>query len=206
MLEFEVKNQKIKRTDNFEVVADSRNYLKAHFTFSDEWIGDITAIFGVGDEYYCVILEDGECIVPWEVIKPYGFSVSVVCDDRITADYTIVKVEKSGFTEGGTPKAPTPDVYNQIINSVKAPYIGENGNWFVWDSQMKTFVDTGVFATGPEGPRGIQGTPGVRGEKGETGAVGADGYTPQRGIDYWTDEDKTEIKGYVDEAILGGAW
>lgn len=33
-----------------------------------------------------------------------------------------------------------------------------------------------------------------------------DGYTPQRGTDYWTDEDIAEIKRYVDEAILGGAW
>ena len=29
---------------------------------------------------------------------------------------------------------------------------------------------------------------------------------PVRGKDYWTDEDKSEIKSYVDEAILGGAW
>ena len=35
---------------------------------------------------------------------------------------------------------------------------------------------------------------------------GKDGATPKRGEDYWTDEDKAEIKGYVDEAILGGAW
>lgn len=35
---------------------------------------------------------------------------------------------------------------------------------------------------------------------------GNNGYTPQKGKDYWTEEDKTEIKGYVDEAILGGAW
>lgn len=30
--------------------------------------------------------------------------------------------------------------------------------------------------------------------------------TPVRGEDYWTDEDIAEIKAYVDEAILGGAW
>jgi len=30
--------------------------------------------------------------------------------------------------------------------------------------------------------------------------------TPQRGTDYWTEEDKAEIKSYVDEAILGGEW
>lgn len=35
---------------------------------------------------------------------------------------------------------------------------------------------------------------------------GKDGYTPVRGTDYWTDADKAEIKSYVDEAILGGAW
>ena len=32
------------------------------------------------------------------------------------------------------------------------------------------------------------------------------GSTPVRGTDYWTDEDIAEIKAYVDEAILGGAW
>lgn len=33
-----------------------------------------------------------------------------------------------------------------------------------------------------------------------------DGYSPVRGIDYWTDADIAQIKGYVDEAILGGKW
>lgn len=35
---------------------------------------------------------------------------------------------------------------------------------------------------------------------------GKDGDTPIKGTDYWTNEDKAEIKSYVDEAILGGAW
>ena len=35
---------------------------------------------------------------------------------------------------------------------------------------------------------------------------GADGKTPVRGTDYWTAADIAQIKGYVDEAILGGAW
>lgn len=38
------------------------------------------------------------------------------------------------------------------------------------------------------------------------GKNGVDGYTPQRGVDYWTPEDIAEIKSYVDDAILGGAW
>ena len=32
------------------------------------------------------------------------------------------------------------------------------------------------------------------------------GYTPVKGTDYWTEADKQEIKSYVDNAILGGAW
>lgn len=35
---------------------------------------------------------------------------------------------------------------------------------------------------------------------------GADGKTPVRGTDYWTSSDIAEIKSYVDDAILGGAW
>ena len=35
---------------------------------------------------------------------------------------------------------------------------------------------------------------------------GKDGYSPVRDTDYWTESDKAEIKSYVDEAILGGAW
>ena len=68
------------------------------------------------------------------------------------------------------------------------PYIGANGNWFIGDT------DTGVKA---------------QGDKGDTGAAGkngSDGKTPVRGTDYWTEADKTEIKSYVDEAIVNGAW
>lgn len=42
--------------------------------------------------------------------------------------------------------------------------------------------------------------------KGDKGDPGEDGYTPVRGTDYWTAEDIAAIKGYVDTAILGGAW
>ena len=55
----------------------------------------------------------------------------------------------------------------------------------------------------------IQLTPGPKGDKGDTGSkgdTGDPGYSPVRGTDYWTDADKAEIKAYVDEAILGGAW
>lgn len=59
---------------------------------------------------------------------------------------------------------------------------------------------------GEQGDKGEQGEKGDKGDKGDTGDNGEAGYTPLRGTDYWTDADKAEIKAYVDEAILGGAW
>ena len=38
------------------------------------------------------------------------------------------------------------------------------------------------------------------------GEKGDPGKTPVRGTDYWTAADIAEIKSYVDDAILGGAW
>lgn len=72
--------------------------------------------------------------------------------------------------------------------------------------------------TGPQGEKGEQGEQGIQGLQGEQGEKGADGakgdkgdtgeagYSPVRGTDYWTEADKAEIKAYVDEAILNGAW
>lgn len=167
MLKFNIQNQTITRTDDFSVVGDSKNYLIASFSFSDEWTGPITAIFDYGGHAYCVILkEDNTCTVPWEVIKPPYFTVSVFCGDLITANVVSVGVEKSGYKEGETPAPPTPDVYTQILSSVKAPYIGDNGNWHVYDAESKTFIDTNI--------------------KAEANA-------PQKGTDYWTPEDEAKL-------------
>lgn len=61
-------------------------------------------------------------------------------------------------------------------------------------------------AAGPAGPKGEKGDTGETGTRGPRGLQGENGYTPVRGTDYWTPEDIAEIKNYVDEAILGGAW
>lgn len=62
------------------------------------------------------------------------------------------------------------------------------------------------------------GVPVIQGEKGEDGKMsfedlteeqkaslkgetGASGYTPVKGVDYFTEEDKNEIKTYIDEQL-----
>lgn len=81
------------------------------------------------------------------------------------------------------------------ILKVKNPTTGE------WEE-----IAAIVGPTGPAGPQGIQGEKGDTGPAGADGADGVDGYTPQYGIDYWTSADIEEIKSYVDEALLKGAW
>lgn len=44
------------------------------------------------------------------------------------------------------------------------------------------------------------------GGSGSWPAAPSGGGAPVRGTDYWTAEDIAEIKSYVDDAILGGAW
>ena len=114
---FNVYKQKIKRTDTQQIVSDSRNYLHAAITFSDDdWIGIKTAVFKNGDVVKHAVLDDNnECLVPWEVIKPGILHVSVFCGDLITADTATVYINESGYEDGGIPEDPSPTVYEQII-------------------------------------------------------------------------------------------
>lgn len=55
---------------------------------------------------------------------------------------------------------------------------------------------------GDQGERGLQGIPGVKGETGARGADGKDGETPEKGVDYFTNEDKAEMVEETKNAVL----
>lgn len=118
ILTFNVEKQLIKRTDCEMPVANSENYLYAQFSFSNEWLGAKTAIFNNGTPYSVILDENNECLVPWEVITTQGFSVSVFCGQRITANTSFVKVLPSGYIEGQTPQPPSPTVYDQLQDDI----------------------------------------------------------------------------------------
>ena len=54
---------------------------------------------------------------------------------------------------------------NNTENEALTPYIGENGNWWIGDT------DTNVSATGPKGDKGDAGKDGAAGANGENGAA-----------------------------------
>ena len=98
------------------------------------------------------------------------------------------------------------DVYEKILDSLKTPYIGENGNWYEWNVESQSFVDTGVSAYGTKGDKGDKGDKGADGVNGEKGA---DGYTPIKGTDYFTQSDKDELVNDVLSSLptwTGGAY
>lgn len=49
--------------------------------------------------------------------------------------------------------------------AVKTPYVGDNENWYVWDTVTGAFKDSGVSS------RGVKGDKGDKGNKGDTGAA-----------------------------------
>ena len=117
-LNFEIENQIITRTDSFQPVAKSQNYLKASFTFSEDWgSDDKIAIFKTGGKSYEVILDaEGECVVPWEALTRVGnVYVSAYSGDRVTASVAKVPIIKTGYVDDPTStEDPSIDIYQQL--------------------------------------------------------------------------------------------
>lgn len=96
---FDVKNQILVRTDANNIVADSKNYLRAIFNFSSDWQGKTkTATFKSNNLVYSQILDESDsCDVPWEVINSGYMEVSVFGGDLITTNPVLVKIISSGY-------------------------------------------------------------------------------------------------------------
>lgn len=90
---------------------------------------------------------------------------------------------------------------------------GEKGDTGAQGPQGEQGIQGEPGKDGKDGAQGIQGEQGVPGQdgkdgvdgkdgaQGEPGKDGEDGYTPIKGTDYWTEEDKNEIQGYVETSV-----
>lgn len=115
----------------------------------------------------------------------------------------VVKTRIAASLEGTEGEAPGPaDSFVQtVINAAaqaeaaveKMPSIGENGNWHAWDAAAGAYVDTGKPSKGKDGEDGY--TP-QKGVDYFDGKDGEDGYTPVKGKDYFDgDPGYTPVKG-----------
>lgn len=104
-----------------ETAEGTREYLKAEFSFSEEWDGMTkTAFFRGAGNTYSQLLKDDACTVPTEALAAPGWvGVSV----SGTLGETIITTDIKSFTvpatlSGGTPSNPEPTVWQQILEKV----------------------------------------------------------------------------------------
>lgn len=69
---------------------------------------------------------------------------------------------------------------NEIIDGLvghlkKTPYVGTDGYWYVWDTDVAEYVKSETKARGEIGPQGLKGEQGPQGPKGDTGEKGDTG-------------------------------
>ena len=180
--------------------------------------GDITlSVILNGDSDLCTGTD--ECYIPHEVIKFPEFTVSVfgiLGDSRATTPQAAIRVIKSGYGEGDEPSDPTPTEYQQLVNlanetkeiaqSVRTDadngaFKGDPFTYADFTPEQLSELKGEKGDTGAQGPQGVKGDKGDKGDTGEQGIQGVqgiqglkgdkgeDGYTPQKGVDYFTPED-----------------
>lgn len=166
------------------------------------------------DSDLCVSAD--ECYIPHEVIKFPELTVSVfgiLGDSRATTPQATIRVIKSGYGEGDEPSDPTPTEYQQLVNlatetkqiaqSVRTDadngaFKGDPFTYSNFTAEQLAALKGEKGDTGAQGPQGVKGDKGDKGDTGEQGIQGVqglkgdkgdNGYTPQKGVDYFTEED-----------------
>ena len=172
------RNIRVYNADN--QISYNSDYI-AEFRFDEEWNGKVkTARFIQNGEYFDIVLADDRCEIP--PLKT-GFVRVGVFTDSMTSTYVDVYYKTSIKDRTGNPAEPTEDVYAQLIALIESgilkgedgltPYVGENNNWWIGD------IDIGVLARG------------------------TDGYTPVKGVDYFTTEEVQQIQNEVSGGAIG---
>lgn len=174
-LKINVVNQSIsfgKISDKDKIVADSVNYLKFIFSFSNEWTDDNKyALFYNPDEtnvppVQIRLTKDSEtsefyCMVPPQVIKFPRFELSVYTvsgTQLITSETLTVPVKRSGYRSNGMSPGPTPplsiQIYTPADNETKLPHLRQNNGLLEWSADGNIWAKIEALP-GPQGEQGL---------------------------------------------------
>lgn len=100
VLTFNVNAQRLTKDSHCDfsgLVAGSRNYLKASFSFSPEWDDCVlVASFWCHGKEHAVVIKDNMCDIPSEALTGVTFAVSVTGqrgDYRITTNRVLIRQE-----------------------------------------------------------------------------------------------------------------
>ncbi|MGM9618277.1 MAG: hypothetical protein ACI3W8_00350 [Oscillospiraceae bacterium] len=176
-MKLEIKNQHIAILEKEPLVSGTVNVYTAEFSFDSAWHGYApVAVFESsstqGKVSREVVIADGKCTVPWEVLLPgsrlrigvYGVSG----DKRLPTIYADSQFVARGAEPAAEAAEPTPGVVEQIVSqvaedraaaetaaqraedaSVRQPYPNaETGTWWVWDGDSEAYKDSGIASAG----------------------------------------------------------
>lgn len=116
IIEFEVHNQILERTDSQDIVNKNKNIYKCRFTFEEnsEWIdANKFVIFtdGWGNSSTVHLGKEGNvlsCLIPDKVLRGSYFQVSVYAGDLVTTNNVSIALIQSGYNrENGFTPHPT---------------------------------------------------------------------------------------------------
>ena len=161
----------------------------------------------------------------------YQMQIHIVCEHSEFSIPPIefeVRERLKGDSEGNNDVVGRAAVDISYLQTDEGSFMSEDGTlnivWRVGDiisstklNEMVTYINEHAVQ-GPQGEQGIQGPEGPQGEKGEQGPEGPkgekgeqgpegpkgdDGYTPIKGVDYFTTADKEEmLSGYATEKFV----
>lgn len=141
-------------------------YKDLEFTFSDEWEGLTKKLifYPVRGKPVFSKYTGGEVRIPWDVMRCDGSAQMTMAGYRtdgegeielkiITAPAAVI-VGAAPSDTAIEPEIPEATVFEKIVEKLGAPYVGENGMWFVWDADTNSFIDSGFSSKGEKGDTG----------------------------------------------------
>lgn len=180
MIEFSCVQQDLKRVDE-KTVAEGASVVSAKFELCDKWDGlTVYARFRHGASCFDVALAEGVALIPWEVLRPTGFEVSVWGEDgeggKLTSASLFVDVARTVSLDAFEPIPSSPTLIGAFTEkaaaAAEAARIAQEAN--AATVAIGT-VETGAAGTDASVTNSGTGMSAVfdfvipRGEKGETG-------------------------------------
>lgn len=187
---FRVKGQHITCTDDTRIIKGNKNLYYAVFHVDELWDGiELKACFTVDEEPYIMPLErigkTLECEIPYPANSGIVFGVGIFGGDLISTDIVYTSTTPGIPIDGANPPEPIPDWFNKMEDIARQAMETANS--------VKEQADSGAFKGDPftyddfthEQLAELKGEP---------------GYTPQKGIDYFTESEVAEIVNKAAEA------
>jgi hypothetical protein len=127
IIKFNVQEQTLGASCHSVIISRSQDYLRAVFSFSEDWYGTIKiAQFVRGELKYNITLDStNSCLVPWELLTSQGtFTVTVWANNQpnkpniiITTNKVSINVFPDGLDDELIPKDPTQGMEGEIVTT-----------------------------------------------------------------------------------------